>query len=166
MKRLLFVITLALGVGAAAMVRGVIRQGASVSVAKGADEATDGAFRDGLYQGELAATRGSVPHISSGRWATDKDRASFAFGYEHGYTEFLSIRSTRAHATNGAFQDGLFLGALAAKRGTEPHISAARWAADQDRASFREGYQQGYAESSAIRASAVNGLPAIGVGAR
>jgi len=71
---------------------------------------------------------------------------------EHGYTEFLSVRSTRTHATNGAFRDGLLLGKGEAKRGAEAHISAGRWAADQDRASFTEGYQQGYAESSTARA--------------
>jgi hypothetical protein len=126
------------------------------------EEATDGAFRDGLYQGEHAASRGSGPHVSTGLWATDKDRASFVTGYEPGYTEFLSVSSARTHATNGAFRDGLFLGAQAAKRGAEPHIASGRWPTDQDRDSFAEGYRQGYAESSAIQASAVNRLPRSG----
>jgi len=158
MRRLLFVLVLALGVGAAATLRNAIRQGASLSATRSADEATDGAFRDGLYQGELAATRGGAPRISGGRWAMDKNRESFAVGYEHGYTEFSNISSTTSHAINGAFRDGLFLGALAAKRGTQPHIATGRWAATQDRTSFKEGYQQGYAESSVLRSSAFNGL--------
>ena len=35
---------------------------------------TDGAFRDGLYLGRLAAEGGSEPHVAIGRWATAEDR--------------------------------------------------------------------------------------------
>ena len=79
------------------------------------------------------------PTSSTGRWATDKDRASFVAGCERGYTGFLSVSSARTHATNGAFRDGLFLGAHAAKRGAEPHIASGRWPMDQDGESFEEG---------------------------
>jgi hypothetical protein len=47
----------------------------------------DGAFRDGLFQGKLAAERGIAPHVLSGRWATDADRASFRAGYAQGYAQ-------------------------------------------------------------------------------
>jgi len=52
--------------------------------------ATDGAFRDGLYVGRLAAEGGRPmrPHI--GRWASEKDRASFVSGYRRGYEEVVS----------------------------------------------------------------------------
>jgi hypothetical protein len=56
-------------------------------------EATDGAFRDGLYLGRLAAKRGSEPRIAVGRWATGKDRASFTAGYQRGYSEVLASRA-------------------------------------------------------------------------
>ena len=47
-------------------------------------------------------------------------------------------------ATDGAFRDGLYLGALdrAAGRTVAPPVS--RWSAQQDRASFARGYRQGF----------------------
>jgi len=54
---------------------------------------TDGAFRDGLYLGRLAAEGGSEPHVAVGRWATAEDRSSFTAGYHRGYSELLASRS-------------------------------------------------------------------------
>jgi hypothetical protein len=54
---------------------------------------TDGAFRDGLYLGRLAAEGGSEPHVAIGRWATAVDRSSFTAGYHRGYSELLASRS-------------------------------------------------------------------------
>jgi hypothetical protein len=47
-------------------------------------------------------------------------------------------------ATDGAFRDGLYLGALdrTARRVVTPPI--ARWSSAQDRASFARGYRQGF----------------------
>jgi len=53
---------------------------------------TDGAFRDGLYLGRLAAEHGAAPHVVSGRWTSETDRASFTAGYQRGYKEFLASR--------------------------------------------------------------------------
>lgn len=47
--------------------------------------AADGAFRDGLYLGKLAAGQGHPLHLAVGRWSTDRDRASFSAGYRQGY---------------------------------------------------------------------------------
>ncbi len=54
---------------------------------------TDGAFRDGLYLGRLAAESGRAPHVAAGRWARAEDRSSFTAGYQRGYTEFLASRA-------------------------------------------------------------------------
>jgi hypothetical protein len=54
---------------------------------------TDGAFRDGLYLGRLAAESGAEPHVAIGRWATLEDRTSFTTGYQRGYGEFLASRA-------------------------------------------------------------------------
>src|SRR5260370_42130450 len=54
---------------------------------------TDGAFRDGLYLGRLAAEGGSEPHVAVGRWATAEDRSSFTAGYHWGYSELLASRA-------------------------------------------------------------------------
>jgi len=53
----------------------------------------DGAFRDGVYLGRLAAQDGAAPHVAVGRWADSQDRASFTAGYRQGYSEFLASRS-------------------------------------------------------------------------
>jgi hypothetical protein len=52
--------------------------------------ANDGAFRDGLYLGRLAAQSGRHRHPLIGRWSNERDRASFAVGYERGYSDLLA----------------------------------------------------------------------------
>jgi hypothetical protein len=53
-------------------------------------------------------------------------------------------------ATNGAFRDGIYLGALDAKYGKAPHIALGRWSRDSDRRSFAAGYETAYRESRAV----------------
>ncbi len=48
--------------------------------------ASDGAFRDGLYLGRLAAEHGQPQQVAVGRWSTERDRSMFAAGYQRGYT--------------------------------------------------------------------------------
>jgi hypothetical protein len=50
-------------------------------------QATNAAYRDGLFQGKLAAARGAKPIPSVGRWNGEKDRSSFAAGYKEGYEQ-------------------------------------------------------------------------------
>jgi len=50
----------------------------------------DGAFRDGLYLGKLAAESGQPPLLAVGRWSTEQDRAMFTAGYRRGYSESLA----------------------------------------------------------------------------
>jgi len=49
--------------------------------------ASDGAFRDGLYLGKLAAENGQPRRLAVGRWSTEQDRAMFTAGYRRGYSE-------------------------------------------------------------------------------
>ena len=58
-----------------------------------AAQITDGAFRDGLYLGRLAADGGGEPHVAVGRWATAEDRSSFTAGYQRRYNELLASRA-------------------------------------------------------------------------
>ncbi|MGA8443478.1 MAG: hypothetical protein WB762_29175 [Candidatus Sulfotelmatobacter sp.] len=46
----------------------------------------DGAFRDGLYLGKLAAQSGQ-PDPAIARWSTEQERARFTAGYRRGYNE-------------------------------------------------------------------------------
>jgi len=48
---------------------------------------SDGAFRDGLYLGKLAARNGEPLRPAIGRWSTEQDRSLFTTGYERGYSE-------------------------------------------------------------------------------
>jgi len=65
--------------------------------------------------------------------------------------QFTSSNGTAAQITDGAFQDGLYLGTLAAERGAAPHVAIGRWATVEDRSNFTAGYQQGYSEFLASR---------------
>jgi hypothetical protein len=47
--------------------------------------ATDGAFRDGLFLGQLSAANGLAMRPPVGRWSTLQDRAMFLAGYQRGY---------------------------------------------------------------------------------
>jgi hypothetical protein len=49
--------------------------------------AANGAFRDGLFVGKLAAEGGQPLRPTVGRWSTDRDRSMFAAGYRRGYEE-------------------------------------------------------------------------------
>ena len=57
--------------------------------------ALDGAFRDGLYVGQLTARSGGPERPPIGRWSDDSDRASFLAGYERGYESVLSQRARK-----------------------------------------------------------------------
>lgn len=58
--------------------------------------AADGAFRDGLYLGKLAAASGEQPRLAVGRWSSAQDRLQFAIGYRRGYDEAFAIDAKRA----------------------------------------------------------------------
>ena len=47
--------------------------------------AADGAFRDGLYLGTLAAETGQPPRAALGRLSTEHDRSMFTAGFTSGY---------------------------------------------------------------------------------
>jgi len=85
----LFTLATALGIGTASLLRTDHPASSNQTVA----QAIDGAFRDGMYLGKLAAERGEGSHVAIGRWATPKDRSSFATGYQQGYNEFLASRA-------------------------------------------------------------------------
>jgi hypothetical protein len=91
MKKLsLYVLVIALSAGSAATVQ-TMRTQANSDITASID--ANGAFRDGLYLGKLAARRGEQPHVAIARWATDDDRAAFREGYERGFSQTLSERA-------------------------------------------------------------------------
>ena len=60
--------------------------------------ATSAPYRDGLYLGKLAAARGGESQISTSRWTTEADRASFKAGFQQGYDAGLVLRATKGSA--------------------------------------------------------------------
>src|ERR1700692_1803372 len=59
--------------------------------------AADGAFRDGLYFGRLAAEHGEPMRPSIGRWSTAHDRSTFSAGYRRGYEESARVEASAEH---------------------------------------------------------------------
>jgi basic membrane lipoprotein Med (substrate-binding protein (PBP1-ABC) superfamily) len=53
------------------------------------------------------------------------------------------------HATDAAFQDGTYLGKLAARQAQPAHVATGRWATAADRKSFADGYAAAYDEALA-----------------
>jgi hypothetical protein len=93
MKKLsVYMLVIALSAGSAATVQRAMRIQADSDTNVLID--TNGAFRDGLYLGKLAARNGEPPHIAIARWATDKDRSAFREGYERGFSQTLIDRAT------------------------------------------------------------------------
>lgn len=85
-----FALAVAVALGTVALVGSSGRDARLTPNDDAAQTATDGAFRDGLFVGRLAASRGQASQPLIGRWSSERDRAAFAVGYERGYREFQS----------------------------------------------------------------------------
>jgi len=86
------VLALAVCVGTIGMLAN--RSGAAGRHSADAQMAADGAFRDGLFVGRLAAEGGRPLHPQIGRWSSERDRTSFVAGYRRGYNDVLASATT------------------------------------------------------------------------
>jgi hypothetical protein len=89
MTRVLTYAAIVICLGTTAMLansKRTLNPNASVDARLGAD----GAFRDGLYLGRLAAESSQQSRPEVGRWSTDQDRAAFTAGYRRGYNAALA----------------------------------------------------------------------------
>ena len=94
MTRFFTYIAIVIGLGASATLAVNPR---SVSPAtEEARFAADGAFRDGLDLGKLAAAQGRPLRLAVGRWSADQDRSMFTAGYRRGYGESLASAMAKA----------------------------------------------------------------------
>jgi hypothetical protein len=84
-----YVLAIAVCLGTTALLANSKRTTNSNSSADARLEA-DGAFRDGLYLGKLAAASNQPLSPAVGRWSTDQDRATFSAGYRRGYNDSLA----------------------------------------------------------------------------
>jgi hypothetical protein len=81
------VITYVLAIGFVGSSAMLFQQATGSGQSIAAQQAGDGAFRDGLYLGKLARRANSPMNAPIGRWSTEKDRASFLAGYRQGFNE-------------------------------------------------------------------------------
>jgi hypothetical protein len=85
MTKFLIYVAIVTGLGASTI--GVITSSVKPQASAEARFAADGAFRDGLYLGKLAAENGQSQSLAVGRWSTEQDRAMFTAGYRRGYSQ-------------------------------------------------------------------------------
>lgn len=110
----------------------------------------DAAFRDGAYQAKIDVDRGRKAHVSSGRWSTDQDRASFILGYEEGYkalTEAKSGKTEASAAEVAGYRDGVSDGARH-RRASQPFQlgKTENYLRPESGAGYRDAYSNGYQE--------------------
>jgi hypothetical protein len=142
-KQLLLTLTLLL-VAATILVTGVAAHMPNISSSP--EQATNAAFRDGMFIGKLDIQNGRKLHLSSSRWRTDADRTSFIAGYHEALRENHPDALKELSATEiAAYRDGVNDGNAhrqnsrpfqAAKTAT--HINTA------ERDAYATGYQVGY----------------------
>jgi len=88
-KLLTYALTFAMSLGATALA--ISNRTVRTTTSQEPHFAADGAFRDGLYLGKLAAQQGQPLRPAIGRWSTDQDRVMFMAGYRLGYSQVLRV---------------------------------------------------------------------------
>ena len=146
-KQLWWVLALFLCVGMGAVGYRASRCSADIKQA-------DAAYRDGFYQAKIDVAKGRKPHLSSGRWSTDQDRASYIAGYQQTYRELIA-RATKVTEPSAAelagYRDGLLDGTRHRKAAqpfqvnkTDNFRNAGYAEVNAYRDAYSNGYQQGY----------------------
>jgi hypothetical protein len=138
--------------GAALLLAGVADSAPRLSV-NTVNQATNAAYRDGLYLAKLDVQSGRKPHVISGRWSGAQDRASFLEGYQHAFRDQGQPVATSAEWSG--YRDGLMDGSEHRKADqpfragkTENYRTAGSFsghtATKNYRLAYANGYQQGY----------------------
>jgi hypothetical protein len=140
---------LSVGVGLTAMSSRGVRETLNVKQA-------DAAYRDGAYQAKIDVDKGRKAHFSSGRWNTDRDRASFIAGYEQSYKALVEASKAELSAPELAgYRDGVMDGARHRRASqpfqvskTENYRKAGGYQANAgvDQQDYRDAYSNGYQE--------------------
>ena len=71
-------------------------------------------YRGERPEAKMDVDRGRKAHVSSGRWSTDQDRASFIAGYEESFKALMEAKSGKAEpsaAEVAGYRDGVADGA-------------------------------------------------------
>jgi hypothetical protein len=153
---LVFAVVLCVSAGVVEVSRRGLQTGADTRQA-------DAAFRDGSFQAKIDIENNRRPHLSTGRWSTDQDRASFIGGYEQTYRELAEARAGKITEPTAAelagFRDGVLDGAhdrsttqVFQLSKTDNYRNAARGFAEMNtdpeiyRQHYRDAYSNGYQE--------------------
>ncbi|HST12125.1 MAG TPA: hypothetical protein VLL05_17250 [Terriglobales bacterium] len=110
----------------------------------------DAAYRDGAYQAKIDVERGRKAHVSSGRWSTDQDRASFIAGYEESFKALAEAKSGKSEPTAAevaGYRDGVSDGARH-RRAAQPFqlSKTENYLRPESGAGYRDAYSNGYQE--------------------
>lgn len=121
----------------------------------------DAAYRDGAYQAQIDIESGRKAHLSSGRWSTDQDRASFIAGYQKNYRALAEKRLGKVEPTAAelaGYRDGMLDG-VRHRRAAQPfqvsktdNYRKAGASAESNmnseayRRCYRDAYSNGYQE--------------------
>lgn len=116
-------------------------------------QATNAAYRDGMYLAKMNIRRGRKPHLVTGRWSTSVDRASFVAGYQHTYVQ-QAVPATTSAEWSG-YRDGLMDGSRQRRSDQPFHVEKTqnyrtagsfsdRMETKGYRIAYINGYQQAY----------------------
>jgi hypothetical protein len=158
-KQLLSVLTILL-IAATMLVTGVAAHIPQIAHnAAGAIPATNAAFRDGMFTAKFDVEQGRKFHLSSGRWSTDADRASFITGYREGVRENRAGALQLEASEMSAYRDGLGDGSV--HRSTDQPFQAGKTlgylnAKGPERQAYATGYQLGYYVEGAGNAETID----------
>jgi hypothetical protein len=142
-KQLLLTLTLLL-ITATILVTGVAAHMPDISSSP--EQATNAAFRDGMFVGKLDIQNGRKLHLSSGRWQADADRKSFIAGYHQALRENHPDVLQKLNASEmAAYREGVMDG-NAHRQSSRPFRAAktAPHATRAERQAYATGYQVGY----------------------
>ena len=105
MKKIMWLMaSIALCLAAMAAMNFAYRRPLAVGAVEDQLQMMNGAYRDGLYLGSLAARQGDESHVPNGRWSRKADREEFIAGYRAGYKVRKEVRVEVESALEGSNQ--------------------------------------------------------------
>lgn len=126
-------------------------------ISEAATHPTNAAFRDGMFAAKFDIEHGRKPHLSSGRWSTDANRAAYILGYhqqvaQSGSNAIAGLNDSEVAAYHAGRSDG------STHRTNAQPFQAGKTdtygkANSPERQAYVSGYQLGYYVESATDAT-------------
>lgn len=116
-------------------------------------------YRDGMYLANLDHQLGKKPHLRTGRWSSNADRAAFVAGYEQISGPFRSTSGAELEAFRRGVNDGAEARQSERPFSVKPKVSElaeGQSATENDVSlSYVDGYQLGYYSDAGVLESRV-----------